>query len=191
MAADDATTLVAQVRANSAGAAAALFELVYADLRRKAEALLRGERLDHTLQATALVNEAYIRLIRQDGAAWQDRAHFCAIAARAMRQVLVDHARGRNRDKRGGNRDRRPLDSALFELEASAGDVDIEALDAALERLASIAPRSAEIVQMRFFAGLTAEEVAEVLQISLSTAEREWRFARAWLHERLGGGGSD
>jgi len=186
----DATRLVREFRAAREGAGEELFALIYDDLRQIASYLLRHERADHTLEPTALVHEAYMRLIRQDQADPQDQVHFRAVAARAMRQVLVDHARGRNRKKRHGQRDRVPLDTSLLRIEESTNGVDPEVLDAALVRLGEINARAAEVVQMRFFGGLTAEGAAAVLGVSVSTVEREWRYARAWLRRRLACGTS-
>lgn len=166
-----------------------LVPLLVNDLKRAAGALLRRERADHLLQATALVNEAYLRLVRVERADCHDRAHFCAVAARVMRQVLVDAARQTGRKKRGGEFDGLPLHSALL-LEASQAGIglDLLDLDEALKRLAQISPRAVEVVEQRFFGGLTNEEVAAVLNLGVATVEREWRYARAWLQQRLSGG---
>jgi len=160
-----------------------LWELVYDKLRGLAATLLASERDDHTLQPTALANEAYLRLIAQEHVSWQDRAHFLAIAAQAMRRVLVDHARAQQRVKRGGGWERIELDSDL-EIERGAR-LDVVAVHEALESLASVAPRQARIVELRFFGGLSMEEVAEVLGAPLRTTEREWRFGKAWLARAL------
>ncbi len=156
-----------------------LFPLVYDELRRLAAARMRRERPDHTLQATALVNEVYLKLVDQTRAQWRNRAQFFAVAARAMHQILVDYARTRGREKRGGGQ----VAVTLEKIEAGA-DTDLDDLldlDEALERLAAIEPRQARVVEMRFFAGLTTEEIAEVLNVSAATVDRDWRSARAWL----------
>ncbi|HEU0076652.1 MAG TPA: sigma-70 family RNA polymerase sigma factor [Longimicrobiaceae bacterium] len=158
-----------------------LFPLVYAELRAMADRQLRGEAVGHTLQATALVHEAYLKLAVPDGAAaWSDRAHFFGIASRAMRQVLVDHARRRRADKRGGAWSRTTLSGKPLALDADPEE--LLALDAALEGLE---PRQREIVEMRFFGGMTEEEVAAVLGVSDRTVRREWVKARAWLYDAL------
>ncbi|HVS66092.1 MAG TPA: sigma-70 family RNA polymerase sigma factor [Thermoanaerobaculia bacterium] len=167
------------------GSDAALDELmpiVYSELRAIAAGQLRGERADHTLQATALVNEAFLRLVNQDRVLWQNRGHFFAVAARAMRRILVDHARRRNARKRGGNDRRVPLDDVEI---AVAAEVDLLELEASLTRLEALDSRQARIVELRFFAGCTMEEVAEALGISASTAKRQWRLARVWLRGEL------
>jgi RNA polymerase sigma-70 factor, ECF subfamily len=188
----DVTRLLLELRGGKTPAAEELFPLVLTELRTQAGRLLHHERKDHTLQPTALVNEAYLRLVAQDQAQWQDRAHFFAVAAQAMRHILVDHARQRNRIKRGGGDgagrgDRVALDSTLLIMYESSAGVDVEALNAALSELAGIRPRAAQIVDMRFFAGMTVEEIAHVLEASISTVEREWRYARAWLKSALDG----
>ncbi len=159
-----------------------LLELVYDELRRLAATQLRRERPEHTLQATALVNEAYLRLVDQTRVQWRNRAHFFAIAARLMRRILVDHARRHGAAKRGGGV--APL--ALAEgMVSGAQAVDLVQLDEALDRLAGLDPRCAEIVEMRFFGGLTVEETAGALGLSAATVKREWAAARAWLHRAL------
>ncbi|MEZ5976166.1 MAG: ECF-type sigma factor [Planctomycetota bacterium] len=159
-----------------------LLALVYDELRALARAYLARERGDHTLQPTALVHEAYVKLAPQR-VAWKNRAQFVGVAAGAMRRILVDHARGKNRDKRGGGVDRIDLDLALIESEGE--DVDLVRLDEALSKLAELSPRQARVVELRFFGGLTVEEVAEVLEVSERTVKSEWWFARAWLHSAL------
>ncbi len=182
----DATQLLIDLRAGRT-AADELFPLVYQELHRLAECLLRHERPDLRPDSTSLVHEAYLRLIDQGRAGPQDRAHFCAVAAQAMRRILVDHARGRKREKRGGGRDRVPLDSALILIEDSAR-ADIEALDAALTRLALINPRAAQVVELHFFAGLTLNESAAALGLSASSVGRDWYYARSWLYCELANG---
>jgi RNA polymerase sigma factor (TIGR02999 family) len=168
-------------------AAGRVFELVHGELHRLAANLMRRERPDHTLQPTALVNEAYLRLVDGTRVEWQNRAHFFGIAARAMRQILVDHARMRAAEKRGGGWERVTLDEQLMPNVAS--EVDLTELDDALTRLGGLDERMARIVELRFFAGLTVDEVAHVLGISRRTVEREWRVAKMWLARELGGGG--
>ena len=162
---------------------AGLLEAVYDELRRLAGAYLARERNDHTLQPTALVHEAYAKLADQNSA-WEGRAHFIGVAAQAMRRVLVDHARGRKRNKRGGGRWQRvELDLAV--VEDGETDVDLVNLDEAMKRLSELSARQARIVELRFFGGLSVDEVASVLKTSERTVAREWRFARAWLGEEL------
>jgi len=181
----DPTRLLQRASAGESAAATALFELVQGELSRVARSLMASERAEHTLQATALVNEAWLRLFKPGAAyEWNDRAHFLRTAATAMRHVLVDHARARRRDKRGGDR-AEALDAALEELEAG-GQTDVVALHDALERFAQIDLQSARIVELRFFAGLSIEETARVLEISTPTVERGWRAARLWLARALG-----
>ncbi|MGH7149523.1 MAG: sigma-70 family RNA polymerase sigma factor [Planctomycetota bacterium] len=160
-----------------------LFLLVYDELREIAGAFLRRERPDHTLQPTALVHEAWMRLVDAESVGWQGRAHFFGTAARAMRRILVEHARGKERLKRGGAWRRVDLDPDLMQ---GGEEVDLDALDRALEKLAALSERPARVVELRFFSGLPVETVAEVLGVSARTVEREWRFARAWLAEALG-----
>lgn len=164
----------------------ALWPVVYQELRRLAARYLQRERPGHTLQATALVHEAYLRLLREQNAAWQNRAHFCAIAAGAMRQILVEHARARHAQKRGGHAARITLDEAL--VATPPGSIDVEALHDALEELARFDQRQARLVELRFFGGLSIEEAARELAISPATAKRDWTVARAWLRRRLLGG---
>jgi len=162
----------------------ALVAIVYKELQRLAHHYMQGERANHTLQTTALVNEAYLRLTDLTRMQWRDRAHFFAMAATLMRRVLVDHARDRARDKRGGGVVFTALED---EPMAAPSRIDALALDEALDRLAAIDPQHARIVEMRYFAGLTIEETSEALRISPATVKREWTFARAWLHHQLSG----
>ncbi|MBA3915560.1 MAG: sigma-70 family RNA polymerase sigma factor [Acidobacteriales bacterium] len=159
-----------------------LMPMVYDELRRLAQAYLRRENPGHTLQSTALVHEAYIRLIDQR-VSWQNRAHFFAIAAQAMRRILVDHARSRSAAKRGDGACRVTLDEGL--LEAQQRDVDVIALDAALTNLAKLDAQQGQIVELRFFAGLSIEDTAEVLKISPATVKRDWAMAKAWLYREM------
>lgn len=160
-----------------------LVPLVYDELRRQAARYLRRERAGHTLQTTALIHEAYLRLIDQKNVHWQNRAHFFGIAAQLMRRILVDHARTRKRAKRGGSDVRVSFSEAT--LKAKGQDLDIVALDEALERLTEIDEQQSRIVELRFFSGLTVEETAEVLSISPATVKRDWSMAKAWLHREI------
>jgi RNA polymerase sigma factor (TIGR02999 family) len=160
-----------------------LTPIVYEELHRLARNYLRRERTGHSLQATALVNEAYLRLVDYKRMRWQDRAHFFAVSAQAMRRILVDHARRRNL-KRGAGLQRLSLDDTAVIDEARA-DGGFVALDAALEDLAQLDPRKARVVELRFFAGLSVEETAEVLNVSAVTVMRDWSTARAWLYREL------
>jgi RNA polymerase sigma factor (TIGR02999 family) len=169
----------------------ALTPLVYAELHRLAAGYLRGERNDHTLQATALVHEAYLQVRKLDHIEWKSKAHFIGIAAQVMRRILVDHARSRKARKRGGLQDHLPLED--FDLAATPPAFDLTVLDQALDRFAKEYPRQARVVELRFFGGLTTEETTEVLngpnaEISSRTVERDWRFARAWLHKMMAEG---
>ena len=165
----------------------ALMPIVYAELHRQATNYLRRERVGHTLQATALINEAYLKLIDQREVNWQNRAHFFAIAAQAMRRILVDHARSRHRDKRGGEAEDLPLDAAEFATSPGGPSVDLIELDEALTRLASFDERQSRIVELRFFSGMSVEETAEALGVSKATVKNEWRSAKAWLFQELNG----
>ena len=160
-----------------------LMPLVYEELRRLAHKVMSRERPGHTLQTSALLNEAYLRLVDQKNIHWQDRAHFFGIAARLMRQVLVDYARKRGYAKRGGDARRVPLDEAMIVSEERAADV--VALDDALKTLAEIDPRQSQIVELRFFGGLSIEETAEVLAVSPGTVMRDWTLAKAWLRRAV------
>ena len=163
-----------------------LIPLVYAELRRLAHHYMGLERPGHTLQTTALVNEAYLRLIDSSQVQWQNRAHFFAVSAQLMRRILVDFARAHRNLKRGGEAQRVSLDEAL--LAPQETDADLVALDEALTALAAIDPRQARAVELRFFGGLSVEETAEVLQVSPETVHREWRVAKAWLLRELQSG---
>ena len=180
--ADDFTALLGAWRAGDQGARDRLVGIVYPELRAIARRQLANERGDHTLQPTALVNEAYMRLSRLDRIDWQDRVHFVRMAARLMREILVDHARRHGAGKRDGG-ERVPI--TQVDVAAPAGDIDMLALDSALDRVAVIDPARAQLVEMRYFGGLTIEETAEALSISPATAKRHWQTARAWLFEAL------
>jgi len=162
-----------------------LFPLVYDELRQLARRRMRRERQGHTLRTTALVNDAYLRLVDQRQVRWQNRAHFFAIAAQMMRRILVDHARARNYEKRGGGAAHVPLEEAAVLAEGKAAE--ILALDEALVALAEIDARRARVVELRYFGGLSNEEIAEVLKISPNTVTRDWNMARAWLYQELSG----
>jgi RNA polymerase sigma factor (TIGR02999 family) len=161
--------------------------LVYDELRRLAASYIRRERPGQTLQATALVHEAYVRLIGEKAHNWQNRTHFLAIAALSMRQILVQRARARKAAKRGGDPERITLDEQLLPAKAGghAPEVDLVALDAALEKLAALDARQAKVVELRYFGGLSVEETADALGISPATVKRDWTFARAWLKREL------
>ena len=171
------------MRAGEEEAAEALFALVYDDLREIARRTFRRERANHTLQPTAVVHEAWMRVAAQTSGDWQDRAHFMGIAARVMRQVLVDHARRKNALKRSGHHE--PMTMERLPGETDEQPLDVLALDAALARLAVLDARKARVVELRLFAGLTMEEAAEALGVSKRTAEGDWAFARAWLRGEL------
>lgn len=160
-----------------------LMPLVYEELRRLAHKFIRHERPGHTLQTSALLNEAYLRLVDQKNVQWQDRAHFFGIAARLMRQILVDYARKRSYAKRGGGAQRVSLDEAMIVSDERAADV--VALDDAMNILAEIDPRQGQIVELRFFGGLSIEETAEVLGVSPGTVMRDWTLAKAWLRRAV------
>jgi RNA polymerase sigma factor (TIGR02999 family) len=164
-------------------ASASLMPLVYEELRRLARDYLRRERADHTLQPTALVHEAYLQLVGDTLVTWQNRAHFYGVAARVMRRVLVDHARAHNAAKRGGLEQKLSLDEAR-DLPAPAA-TDLVALDGALENLAKTYPRKSEVVELKFFGGLDANEIAKILRVSEKTVLRDWNFAKLWLCREL------
>ena len=179
----DATTLLAEWRNGSRDALDALFPLVYDDLRQRAHRILQGQPAGHTLSTTALVHESYLKLIKNDRVSWQDRAHFLALAARAMRFVLVSYARSHDAQKRGGGV--RPLD---LDEELALSDERAEqmiALDQALEKLSALSERLGRTVELRFFGGLTVEEIAEALEVAPSTVKLDWQKARAWLYREL------
>lgn len=186
---EEVTTLLAAWRDGDREALSRLMPLVYGELRRLAARSLEGERKDHTLQPTALVHEAFLRLAGGAVPRWQDRVHFYAVASQVMRRLLVDHARARRTEKRGGGARPLPLEAALDIGSPEAGDPELLlALDAALVELAVHDPRKARIVELRFFGGLTIEETAEVLDLATSTVILEARLARAWLFRRIAAG---
>lgn len=187
----DLTRLLRASSAGDAGSAAAtsrLVEIVYDELRALAAGIMRRERSGHTLQPTALVHEAFVRLVDQTGIVWQDRAHFFGIAARTMRQVLVDHARKRHAARRGGGWQRVTLDDAVPPTDADASHV-ID-LHEALERFAALDARAARVAELKVFGGLTNEEVGHVLEVSPRTVVSDWSMARMWLGRELSGGAS-
>lgn len=183
----DSHRVTALLREWTGGSSSAMDELlpfVYDELRRRAARYLRRERINHTLQTTALVHEAYLKLVDQERVEWKDRGHFFAIAAQVMRRILVDHAKHKNREKRGGRGEDLQLDAAA-NVAAVESNVDIQALDEALSRLAAFDPQQARLVELRYFAGLSLEETADAMNVSRATAAREWQVAKAWLHREL------
>lgn len=182
--AGDLTLLLRGLKAGSKETLERVMEAVYPELRRIARVKLSRERAGHTLQPTALVHEAYLKLVEQDNVSWANRSHFYAVAATAMRRILVDHARRRGADKRGGGAIHVTL-SAAGENLPSGPTSDILAVDEALRKLEQLNPLKAKVVELRYFAGLEETEVAEVLGVSRSTVQRDWRFAKAWLLREL------
>jgi RNA polymerase sigma factor (TIGR02999 family) len=183
-AASDISVLLRAWTGGDQGALERLTPIVYQELHRLARRYMQGERTGHSLQTTALVNEAYTRLVDYKRMQWQDRAHFFAVSAQLMRRILVEHARRRNL-KRGGGVQHLPLEAAA--TVAGEDDTDLVALDDAMNTLARIDPRKVQVVEMRFFGGLSVEETAEVLKVSAVTVKREWKAARAWLFRELTG----
>jgi RNA polymerase sigma-70 factor, ECF subfamily len=183
----DVTRLLDRVNAGDREALSDLLPMVYEELRSLASRYLSRERTDHTLQPTSLVHEAYLKLIDQNRAKWESRGHFMAIAATAMRRILVNHARDRKRLKRGGGSAREVLGDDASSL--TSPDLDLVALDDALEKLATIDPRKVRIVEARFFVGLNVEDTAMLMGVSASTVKREWEFARIWLLREIESGG--
>ena len=181
--ANDVTVLLTRVSAGDESAPGKLLELVYDDLRHLAGAYMQDERSDHTLQATALVHEAYLRLVDWESVSWENRAQFFAVAAQVMRRVLVDHARGKNAAKREGSQQKLALDDAVSF--ANEKEFDVLALEDALLTLEKLDPCQAKIVELRFFGGLSIEEAAHVLKISATTVKREWTIAKAWFQREL------
>jgi RNA polymerase sigma factor (TIGR02999 family) len=181
----DTTSLLLEASGGSAQATDRLLVVVYDDLREAAARLLRGERSDHTLRATELVHEAYLRLVDQTRCEWQNRAHFFGVASRAMRNILIDHARRRTSQKRGGGHVRISFDEALV-IGTETADAMLLLLERGLKKLARQYPEAARIVEMRFFGGLTNEECACVMGFSPRSASRQWEFAQAWLYREIG-----
>jgi RNA polymerase sigma factor (TIGR02999 family) len=179
----DVTQILVNWQEGDTDATEKLMPLVYEELRRLARNYLARERADHTLQATALVHEAYLRLVDNKKVSWQNRAHFFGIAARLMRRILVDHARAHNAAKRGGLEEKLSLDEAREIATGSA--VEIVALDSALQSFAESYPRKSEVVELKFFGGLDAKEISQVLRVSEKTVLRDWNFAKLWLCREL------
>jgi RNA polymerase sigma-70 factor, ECF subfamily len=177
----DVTQLLLAWRGGDRSVGEKLLPAIYAELHRQAERAMRAEAPEHTLQATALVHEAYLRLVDQNRVEWKNRAHFFGVAAQLMRRILVDHARGRAAAKRGGDFHRITLDDA----HGGESDVDVLDLHDALEGLARLDPDQARIVELRYFSGLNIEETAEAMEVSAATVKREWAVARAWLRREL------
>jgi RNA polymerase sigma-70 factor, ECF subfamily len=178
--AHDITLLLSDLSRGDPQAASKLIPVVYEELRRLAASYMRRERPNHTLQATALVHEAYVKLLQQRSVDWQGRAHFFGIAAQLMRRILIDHARGQLRQKRGGEHQKISLDEALVFSEQQSAEM--LAVDESLQRLEKVDPRQARVVELRFFGGMSVEETAEVLKVSAKTIKRDWSVARAWLY---------
>ena len=181
----DATQILKEWSEGDKDAPARLMPLIYEELRRRAAEYLRHERPDNTLQATALVHEAYLKLIDQNRVDWKSRAHFCGVAAQLMRRVLLEHARGHNAAKRGGKLEKLHLDETRELSDERAPD--LIALDDALKSFTSTYPREGEVVELKFFGGLKANEIAEVLDVSQKTGLRDWNFAKLWLRRELAG----
>lgn len=178
------TVLLARAQSGDARATDELFPIVYDELKQLAQKFLKGESKAQTLQATALVHEAYLRLVGPTEVTWENRAHFFGAAARAIRRILTDHARERNRLKRGGGAKPGQLDEQAV-VAPDTGGVDVAAMDIALTRLAEVDEQKARVVELRFFAGLTVDQTAAALGVSPSTIARDWQFARVWLHREL------
>ena len=181
--------LLRAAQSGNRGAVEQLLPIVYAEMRRLASAYLREERSGHTLQPTALVHEAFIKLVGQESAGWRDAGQFFGVAAQAMRRILVDHARTKKAAKRGGGRSVTPLDETVNLLEERA--LDLVALDEALTELRDLDERKGRVVELRFFAGLTIEDTAKALGVTTRTVERDWTLAKAWLRGRVTRGDSD
>lgn len=180
---EDVTRMLVDWSGGDREAPARLIPFVYEELRSLARQYLQRERPDHTLQATGLVHEAYLRLVDQSTTTWQNRAHFFGVAAQVMRRILVDYARAHRAEKRGGGWDKLAFDEAL--APAAERSIDLVALDDALKDLLALDPRQSQIVELRFFGGLTNEEIGEVLDVSPRTVKREWRMAKAWLRREI------
>jgi len=188
-AASEVTRLLAAVADDESGAAEQLLPIVYGELRRLAESRMAAERPGHTLQATALVHEAYLRLVEGEDPEWENRGHFFAAAAEAMRRILIEHARNKSRQKRGGDRQRLGLRDEDTPIDDRADE--LLALDEALTQLETHDKRMARIVKLRYFAGLSVEQTAAALDIGARTVKRDWATARAWLRLQMGGTGDD
>jgi RNA polymerase sigma-70 factor, ECF subfamily len=179
----DVTVLLSKINEGDSSAPEKLLPLVYDELRKLASGYLKNERPDHTLQATALVHEAYLRLVDWENVSWQNRAHFFAVSAQVMRHILVDHARKKKAEIHGGNLQKLALDEAISFSQSR--EVDLVDLDDALKDLEKLDERQSKIVELRFFAGLSIEETAHALGVSTMTVSRDWNFAKAWLYRRL------
>ncbi|MEW4453252.1 sigma-70 family RNA polymerase sigma factor [Bremerella sp. JC817] len=186
---DDVESLLASLSEGNQDAAEKLLPVLYQELKGIASQHMRNERADHTLQATALVHEAFLKLVDQNRVQWKGKAHFCAVASNIMRRILVDHARTKNAAKRGKGAQRITLEEGLVAGDPQ-GNVDLVELDELLTELAKLNPRHAKIIEMRYFAGMTVEETAAALDVSVSTVKGDWRLAKAWLMSRLEGGSS-
>ena len=180
----DITAILRDENGSTAETLERILPVVYDELRRQAHNYLRRERSHHTLQTTALIHEAYIKLVEQENVSWNDRSHFFAVSARIMRQILVDYAKTKHRLKRGAFAEHVPLDETVHPAGSDRG-VDLIALDEALERLGKLDAQQACVVEMRYFAGMSIPEIAEVLEVSESTVSRDWNVARAWLKFEL------
>ncbi len=185
----DVTRILSQIESGDPGAADKLLPLVYQQLRQAAQVQMAGERADHTLQSTALVHEAYLRLVGDRRISWQSRGHFYAAAAEAMRRILLDHAKARGRQKRGGQHNRVPLNIA--DVADSWNFEETVSLDEAVCRLETEHPRICEVVRLRFYAGLSIEETATALGVSPATVKRRWEYGRTWLFKQLNQGGTN
>jgi len=179
------TQMLEKARNGEDSAIASLLPLVYGELRALAGSYFQQQASDHTLQPTALVHEAYVKLVGPSEAKWESRAHFFAVAAKAMRQILTDHARRKKAAKRGGAEQRHKVALSRIDTPIQSNEFDLISLEEALTKLADIDERQCRIVEMRFLAGLTVNEVAEVISLSTATVEREWRMAKAWLRREL------
>ena len=181
------TRLLEEFRNGKEGSEGKLLELVYAELRRMARRYMRRERREHTLQATALVHEAYLKLVDQNERSWQNRIHFMAVAANMMRRVLVDYARSHGTAKRGGEVRKQQLEDEALLMTPEKSD-EMVSLDRALDRLSAVSARQSRIVELRFFGGLSIDEVAQLLGVASKTVNRDWGVARAWLHREMSKG---
>lgn len=182
----DVTALLSSLKDGDREAMDRLLPLVYREMRALAAHYMKQERKDHTLQPTALVHEAYLRLVQRDNPAWENRAHFLGVASQAIRRILVEHARAKNRDKRGGGAVKVTLTEAA--LSGPAMDLDVLALDEALTRLGEEDDSARQVVELRFFGGMTIEETSEALGMAARTVHRRWAYAKAWLYRELGAG---
>lgn len=189
LAANDLTGLLIEWREGDKGALDRLTPLVYDEIRRIAHRYVQRERAGHTLQTTALINEAYLRLAGSQNVDWQNRSHFFAVTAQVMRHILIDHARRRRYVKHGGEVQRVAFDAAIGagEVMSPARAAELVALDEALEKLAALDPRKGRVVELRYFGGLSLEETADVLEVSVMTVRRDWRAAKAWLYKAVNG----